>query len=332
MICIILFTHDLVEIIIKHSKTINQNISNEEIKKLRIEPDLEEVSEEDIFKFFKEENSEIKVNDEMKLTITDDIKECSIMQRQVVMLEKWYDKINNCILGKAIIKLLSEIVLALLITCATFLGSYLYDCATEEAKVNKKIERVYVSISNEYVNDLFGVPYTSFIEENGLVNNFYLEDEVIVRTVLKDEKVIAFFVTSKDESRTIPIESLEGKKCVVGKISFQDIGFPNPNCEAFCCGDGRINYYSEAQGTGRYGMYNTYVYAIMPYGFLGKEACELVMSAYFEGSSEYRTVDELKKYAKPNTYGVIADEYIEDISMIPESDEWLNAYYLLTNK
>lgn len=246
-------------------------------------------------------------------------------------VEGLYNKIKLFFIGKVFIKLISEIVLALLIAVFTYLATSFYHNRTAELETNKKLEQIYVSVSDEYVNALFGSPYVTLKETDELTNNFYIvEDDVILRTVSKNNNVIAFFITSTNEKRKIPINTYDDAK-PIGEIVYTESDYAGEHREAYYCGNGRDNYYYEIQGTGRYGMYNHYLYGTVSYGFLDSRSIELVTVVGLDNDIDQTLIDDLREEVKPNTFGVIADGYQDVVSVIPICDEWLNIYYLLDN-
>lgn len=89
------------------------------------------------------------------------------------------------------------------------------------------------------------------------------------------------------------------------------------------------NYYGEIQETGRYGMWNYYLFGTLPYGFDDDSAINLLMLTAFDDSPNQNQVEILRKTAKPNTFAIIASDYYDHISLLPISDEWENIYHLL---
>ena len=88
-------------------------------------------------------------------------------------VEGLYNKIKLFFIGKVFIKLISEIVLALLIAVFTYLATSFYHNRTAELETNKKLEQIYVSVSDEYVNALFGSPSPGWKED--FANEQYCE-------------------------------------------------------------------------------------------------------------------------------------------------------------
>lgn len=129
---------------------------------------------------------------------------------------------------------------------------------------------------------------------------------------------MAFFITSQNEHRTIPVSTVFSGKKAIGKTKFSEIDFANHETKSNINVNGRYCYYGEIQGTGRYAMYNYYLFATLSYGFVDEESASL--------GQEHSMMDSvskevLRKKAKPNTFGVIADGYQEIITFIPFVEE-----------
>lgn len=230
---------------------------------------------------------------------------------------------------KKIVKKLSwEIIVALLTAGAIFLATYTYETCTQKNNLYKNISSLYISISNEYVEDKFGKPYITITEDSGLRSNFFVSGDVILRTVSKDKTVVAFFITSINPKSKIPVRSFD-TEYKLGKSTYSDFEFPNPQIDKSIAMYGAATYYSESQGTGRHGAYNNYVIADVPYGFYDSYTSELISYISFEEEPKIEELNKLKSNATPNTFGVIDWAYIEIISIIPQSDQWDSIYYTL---
>lgn len=243
--------------------------------------------------------------------------------------DRIYKKVSKRFLGKALLKLSGEIILALLVALAVYLGTSVYENSKIESIENKNLNKLYISVSNDYVESLFGEPYIKISESDSLQSRFYLLKDAVLRTVTDNDIVVAFFITSKDENRNIPISTFYSEKQTIGNTNFYKIKFSNPIVESNLNSNGRYCYYGEIQGTGRYAMYNYYLFATVSYGFIDDASarlCEKISTDNIITKEE----ETLRKRAKPNTFGVIADGYEETISLIPFVDEWENIYYLLT--
>lgn len=241
-----------------------------------------------------------------------------------------HKKVSQSFFGKISLKLLSEVFLALVIALAVYLGTVAYENSKIESIENENLNKLYISVSNDYVESLFGEPYIKIRESDSLQSQFYLLKDAVLRTVTDKDIVVAFFITSKNENRSIPILTFYSQKQTIGKTNFYKIELSNPTIEANLNNNGRYCYYGEIQGTGRYAMYNYYLFATVSYGFIDDASARLCEKHSTDNFISEEEKDSLRKKAKPNTYGVIADGYEETISLIPFVDEWENIYYLLT--
>lgn len=246
-----------------------------------------------------------------------------------------YEKLSKLLAFRIITKLAGEIVLACFVAFAVYVATGIYNDMRVVSQENKKIDNVYISVSDDYVESLFGIPIVSEEDSNHLINKFYLLDDAVLRTVSKDDSVIAFFVTSKKRSRKIPVSSYNNKTVKIGSITYAK------NCEYneklhtdyFISGQGRINYYCEFFYTGRSRMYNIYIMGTVAYGFNDQNAKDLLLDT--RDNPIESNIITLRKKARPNTYGVIANGYENMVSIIPQgefsSGSWLDMYYLINN-
>ena len=219
--------------------------------------------------------------------------------------------------------------MACLIAAAVYGATELHNYIRIVSVDNEKLSQIYISVSDEYVDLLFGTPYIEVNEDDELVNHFYLLHDSVLRTVSKDNKVVAYFITSTNPKRKIPIDTYDDENNMIGTIKYSNVDFANPEVVSNITMDGRYVYYYERQGTGRYGMYNSYLYGIAPYGFVDDRSAELIhLTAWGEDYSE-EEYQKARSSVLPNTFGVIADGYENVISIIPTCDEWNNMFYLL---
>ncbi len=97
-------------------------------------------------------------------------------------------------------------------------------------------------------------------EEPGkqFINKYFVLNNAILRTVSEDETVVAYFVTSINEHKNIPVDFYESEASILGKATYAAVSSvtASPKVDSSAEMNGRYNYYSEMYGTGRYGMYN----------------------------------------------------------------------------
>ena len=143
-----------------------------------------------------------------------------------------YEKFTAKFIGKVIIKIISEVLLAALVSGSIFLGTSIYENNKKIKDENSKLEQIYISVSNEYIDSLFGKPYISINESETLKSNFYSLNDIILRTVTEDDVVIAYFITSQNERRKIPVTSIDSEKHYIGKTNYSKVDFPNYEIKA----------------------------------------------------------------------------------------------------
>lgn len=239
-----------------------------------------------------------------------------------------YASAQKSFAGRVLLKLTSEVILACLLAFAVYVATNTYHRSTAISEDNQKLKHIYISISDEYNTDLFGTPYITF-DNNTLTNKFYILNKAILRTVVDKGNVVAFFITSTSSQIDIPVDSFENDTREIGNTTYDSIDFANPQIESNASANGRYNYYGEIQETGRYGMWNYYLFGTLPYGFDDDSAINLLMLTAFDDSPDQNQVEILRKTAKPNTFAIIASDYYDHISLLPISDEWENIYHLL---
>ena len=224
-----------------------------------------------------------------------------------------YASAQKSFAGRVLLKLTSEVILACLLAFAVYVATNTYHRSTAISENNQKLKHIYISISDEYITDLFGTPYITF-DNNTLTNKFYILNKAILRTVVDKGNVVAFFITSTSSQIDIPVDSFENDTREIGNTTYDSIDFANPQIE------------SNASANG---MWNYYLFGTLPYGFDDDSAINLLMLTAFDDSPNQNQVEILRKTAKPNTFAIIASDYYDHISLLPISDEWENIYHLL---
>lgn len=244
-------------------------------------------------------------------------------------------KINNTFLGKIIIKITSETLLAILIAVAIYASQILYEDASRLTKENSYYENLTIGLSEEYVNYLFGVPKFN-LYDGSIKNNFYQMKDSILRVCFDSTNTsIAYFITVTNSDRTISLSSYyQDINIKLGESTFDNIGMEPIKIDVNVAGSGdAYNYYSEWFYIGSPGNYNTYVYSLNSYGIFNEVDINLIIEAnhYFLESNqvELENIQQYRYEAKPNTFGVIALGYEDLIDVIPSNEIWKDVYSTL---
>lgn len=251
-------------------------------------------------------------------------------------LQKSISPYTNTILAKLLVWLLSEIVLAIVVGYFVNLFNVYQTKKNQDAIEIKKINRIYVQVSDDYVESLFGTPVISIRGEGQMVESFYTLDTCVLRTVSDNNTVVAYFVTITSEECFVPLILYDDDVYNLGMITYDQ--FPmvynhSVVIEANAESDGRFCYYGEKHGTGRWAMYNFYVLGNVAYGYLDIDSINLINSAGgFSGLAGFVDPEEQRKQTKPNTYGVIAYGYQDRIGVMSDNNVdwqvWDDLYYL----
>lgn len=104
-----------------------------------------------------------------------------------------YASAQKSFAGRVLLKLTSEVILACLLAFAVYVATNTYHRSTAISENNQKLKHIYISISDEYITDLFGTPYITF-DNNTLTNKFYILNKAILRTVVDKGNVVAFLL------------------------------------------------------------------------------------------------------------------------------------------
>ena len=73
-----------------------------------------------------------------------------------------YASAQKSFAGRVLLKLTSEVILACLLAFAVYVATNTYHRSTAISENNQKLKHIYISISDEYITDLFGTPYITF--------------------------------------------------------------------------------------------------------------------------------------------------------------------------
>ena len=224
------------------------------------------------------------------------------------------------IMSQIFIGAVAGILSSLALTCVAIIWQFFIIPKQEINTENQFLYRLYISITDEYIQSKIGVPY---IKENNLqyVENYYLLNDVVLKTISNNGSVIAFFITSQNKKRRIPF-NFAADEIIIGRYTYSDIPMPNPVISAEYYGNYRGCYYIERYETGRAGMYNDYVCASFSYGFYDDNSTELMLMNNEYNINKYTTEEKenARKKAKPNTFGVIKPEYSDRINIFLHDD------------
>ena len=241
-----------------------------------------------------------------------------------------YKLANESFFGKLSIKLVSEIVLAVFVGVAIFISSTMYSNATRISDENRLYNNVSIGLDGKYIDSLFGIPKMSFPENADilLTNHIYVLKGSFLRTVLDaNNTVVAFFVTSVEKGRVIPLNvPYQNKRITIGKNSFYSIS-DDPNVEIHDLGSGTYyNHYSESFSKNHP---DTFCCAFINFGVATDKSSQLLLS-YATGvyrsknRLELSDVEKYRQQAIPNTFGIITSEYSDKIEIVPNYDRYFD--------
>lgn len=252
-------------------------------------------------------------------------------------IDNFIKSLMKYIIPRSIAKIIGEVFLAIVIGVAIYLSNQMYDTATRIRIEDEKLENLAVGISQDYMNSLFSIPQVDYISElNGNhVSTYILEDSVILAT-FDNNLLVSFFIAVTDKDRIIDLASYCNQDGIfLGKSTFYDTS-KNPEAEVNIPASGTYLYYCETSSYGRPGNFNSFVYAYTTYGAdVSDYTSELISSAgsylldmYVGPDADKSTLkteyEEIRKKAKPNTFGIIMSGYEDEISVIPIDEEWIN--------
>ena len=182
---------------------------------------------------------------------------------------------------------------------------------------NNIIRSICLGESKNYIISLMSAPRFEFLD-NGLCNSFFPLEHIIVRCVFdKNDVLIGYFITAKEENTSIeiydPID--EDKRLVFGQDTYDTFSYADSIKEGSIANGGLAQantYYWEYTYLCGTGKYQNYVVADFPYGF-GEAGAISIMGA---GENPSKYADLLESYRKtfhPNTYGIVDPKYMDMI-------------------
>lgn len=243
-----------------------------------------------------------------------------------------YNWISKSFFGKTALKISSEIFLAVLIAFAVYISQTTVTSKLKIHNENENYSNLSIGINQNYVESKFGLPFCRIPEEKEkLVNNYFFQQDSVLRTVNdSDGIVVAYFITITNKNRIISLSPhYQNSNMLLGKSDFNSIGLIPEKIEANLAAAGASwNYYSEWFYLGRPGGFNYYTYSFVDYGDeWGENTIDLVCDSVFKyydekGIVEFDDVKHLRSEAYPNTFGVVADEYYDEIGIVSWNEDW----------
>lgn len=240
-------------------------------------------------------------------------------------------KIKTTFLGKLILKFMSEILLAVIISISIFFGQNIYDIKMLEKEEIQNIDNLRIGLNEKYIDSNFGIPEHSIVANNGIKNNYYKLNNCILRLCFsKSNVLVAYFITITDDRKTIDLDNHFYKNYKLGKLLFSDIEYTPEELDINIPAKGAYEYYSEKYLFGRPMEFCTFVFADLNYGILYDSSVELKKACCKEFFKDYNIdFESISSYrnTKPNTFGVIAAYCDEiDIILITKEEEWYYIY------
>lgn len=218
-------------------------------------------------------------------------------------------------IGKSIINFISKLFYVILIPVTTIV----YSNVSKDMQLLKDINNILLGENQQYINECFGNPiFKSFnekykIEEN-VINNKY----AIIRTYYKNEKLIGFFVTAKNDNSKIRIQEEFEYLCKnrpLGQFSFTDIDLAPKSIEAYISQGISHQFYCEEYYFGSVGHYYNFYFMYLDYGFnkltgSSKDCFEKdseLKETKISNETKESGIHINRKTSYPNTYGIVDD-------------------------
>lgn len=220
----------------------------------------------------------------------------------------------------------------------------------------KKINKIMVGISENYVKANFGEPVIDYMDKNKMDVEYYIKRGKIIKIVYKDGKVVAYFITITDENDKYLMDKQGWENNSIGQSTFSDI--IGNNCfisrmDVGIAGAGHYFFYNELFESGSMFGGDYQVIGFEQYGAsFTKRSGDIVDKAerlYQDMASndkKYNTFKirdtkmtnsifkKLKKERKecyPNTFGEIDGEYVDSITVCDINENWNNIIRILHN-
>jgi len=243
---------------------------------------------------------------------------------------------------KKILKpILLQSIAGIVTAVSIFIGSFIYGRIEVRNLENQRLSGLYLSVSKEYINELFGIPFVSIKDLNGLSNDFYFLNNGVLRVVSDDGLVVAYFITIDKQGDTIRVLSPDGMNSVVlGKATYHSIS-PELDYGTSIVTEALYKrssvLYCEKYNGWRGTDFNPYYYAVFDYGFFN-ENWDLFFDLWKQlkdESGESVDYDKLlneRKSLKPNTFGTIDPEYEDKVKIDIDFDQWPNISRIIENR
>lgn len=216
---------------------------------------------------------------------------------------------------KRIINFIGKLFFVVLIPLTTFIYNYI----SKDMRLLNDINNILIGENQQSVKECFGDPIIkSFNEEYKIEENVINNKYAIIRTYYKNEKLIGFFVTAKEDNEKIRVQEQFEFLCQnkpLGKFSFTDIEIAPKSVEAYISQGISHQFYCEEYYFGSVGHYYNFYFMYLDYGFNkltssskdcyknDTELKETKISKFTKESGVY--IDRKTSY--PNTYGITDD-------------------------
>lgn len=191
------------------------------------------------------------------------------------------------------------------------------------------INQVSIGENKEYIDETFGKSYYQYKAKNGISENIYILDGIILRAYYKHGQLISYFLTITNNIKLeLPKKFqrfVNNKK--LGDFSFYDIDGNPKNADAYTQNGTGHAFYSEEYYFGARGNYYQFYFMLLDYGIFNKKQINNISESNKDSSINIKekteqikkltTIDSIlvrdRRVSCPNTYGICLLKYKEDI-------------------
>lgn len=197
----------------------------------------------------------------------------------------------------------------------------------KKGEIKDIINQVSIGGNKEYIDETFGKSYYHYKAKNGISENIYILDDVILRAYYKHGRLISYFLTITNNIKLkLPknFQTFVNNK-ELGDFSFYDINGNPRNTDAYTQNGTGHAFYSEEYYFGSHGNYYEFYFMLLDYGIFNKKEINNIYENNKDSSIKEKTeqskkitiIDSIlvrdRRVSCPNTYGVCLSEYKEDI-------------------
>lgn len=225
--------------------------------------------------------------------------------------------------------LLKEVVAGVTVAAAIAVATLVVSEYTKYKQEQENLELLYLGLSRQYVESVFGIPVVEFTEaESNTIRAFYKQKYSVVSCSYADDHIVAFFVIVNADKKLyrIPYNFFIDDPAYLTDFTYADFSEKADDFEANCSANNDdYAYYTETYYGAAAAEYNYYIIGSYK-NYFDNSYMPLIsnaLTAWNDENNFYKTDEyySVRTKAEPNVFGMVDAQYVDSIWLSSISEE-----------